>query len=41
MIHLNVRSAKTSFEKFKDFFSQTDSFIDVLCLTGSWFDDKQ
>ena len=40
MIHLNIRSAKKKFEKPKDFLSQTDSFFEVLCLTETWFDDR-
>ena len=40
MIHLNTRSAKKNFEKLKDFLSQTGSFFKVLCLTETWFDDR-
>ena len=40
MIHLNIRSAKKNFEKLKDFFSQTGSFFKVLCLTETWFHDR-
>ena len=40
MIHLNIRSAKKNFEKFKDFLSQTGSFFKVLSLTETWFDDR-
>ena len=40
MIHLNIRSAKTNYEKPKDFFSQTISFFKALCLTETWFDDR-
>ena len=40
MIHLNIRSAKKNFEKLKDFLSQTGSFFKVLCLTETWFDDR-
>ena len=39
-IHLNIRSAKKNFEKLKDFLSQTGSFFKVLCLTETWFDDR-
>ena len=40
MIHLNKRSAKKKFEKLKGFLSQTGSFFRVLCLTETWFDDR-
>ena len=40
MIHLNIRSAKKNFEKLKDFLSQTGSFFKVLCLTETWFLDR-
>ena len=40
MIHLNIRSAKKNFEKLKDFLSQTGSFFKVLCLTETWFHDR-
>ena len=40
MIHLNIRSAKKIFEKLKDFLSQTGSFFKVLCLTETWFHDR-
>ena len=40
MIHLNIRSVKKNFEKLKDFLSQTGSFSKVLCLTETWFDDR-
>ena len=40
MIHLNIRSAKKIFEKLKDFLSQTGSFSKVLCLTETWFNDR-
>ena len=40
MIHLNIRSAKKKFEELKDFLSQTDFFLKVLCLTETWFDDR-
>ena len=40
MIHLNIRSAKKIFEKLKDFLSQIGSFSKVLCLTETWFDDR-
>ena len=40
MIRLNIRSAKKNFEKLKDFLSQTISFLKVLCLTETWFDDR-
>ena len=40
MIRLNIRSAKKNFEKLKDFLSQTVSLFKVLCLTETWFDDR-
>ena len=40
MIHLNIRSAKKNFEKLKGFLSQTGSFFKVLCLTETWFHDR-
>ena len=40
MIHLNIRSAKKKIERFKDFLSQTGSFFKVICLTETWFDDR-
>ena len=40
MIHLNIRSAKKNFGKPKAFLSQTGSFFKVLCLTETWFDDR-
>ena len=40
MIHLNIRSAKKKFERLKDFLSQTGSFFKVVCLTETWFDDR-
>ena len=40
MIPLNISSAKKNFENFKDFLSQTGSSFKVLCLTKTWFDDK-
>ena len=40
MIHLNIRSAEKNFEKLKDFLSQRGSFFKVLCLTGTWFHDR-
>ena len=40
MIDLNTESAKKNFEKLKDFLSQTGSFIKVLCLNESWFDNR-
>ena len=40
MIHLNIRSPKKKSEKLKDFLSQTGSFFKVLCLTETWFDDR-
>ena len=40
MIHLNIRNTKKTFEKFKDFLSQTGSFFKVLCLTETLFDDR-
>ena len=40
MIHLNIRSAKKSFEKLKDFLSQTSSFFKILCLTETSFNDR-
>ena len=38
MIHLNIRSK--NFEKIKEFLSQTGSFFKVLCLTETWFHDR-
>ena len=40
MIHINVRSAKKNFETLKNFLSQIGSFLKVLCLTETWFDDR-
>ena len=40
MIHLNIRSGKKNFEKFKGFLFKTGSFFQVLCLTETWFDDR-
>ena len=40
LTYLNIRSAKKNFEKLKDFLSQTGSFFKVLCLTETWFDDR-
>ena len=40
MIHLNIRSAKKTFQKLKNFLSQTGSFFKVLCLTETRFDDR-
>ena len=38
MTHLNMRSAKKNFEKLKDFLSQ--SLFKAMCLTETWFDDR-
>ena len=40
IIFLKIRSAKKNFENLKDFLSQTGSFFKVLCLTETWFDDR-
>ena len=40
MIHINVRSAKKNLETLKNFLSQIGSFLKVLCLTETWFDDR-
>ena len=40
MIHLNIRSAKRNFEKLKDCLSQAGTFFKFLCLTETWFDDR-
>ena len=40
MTRLNIRSAQKNFEKLKLFLSQTGSFFKVLCLTETWFNDK-
>ena len=40
MIYLNIRSAKKNFEKLKDLLSQTGSFFKVLCVTETWFLDR-
>ena len=40
VIHLIISSAKKNFEKLKDFLSETGSFFKVICLTETWFDDR-
>ena len=40
MIHLNITNAKENFEKLKNFLSQAGSFFKVLCLTETFFDDR-
>ena len=40
IIHLNIRKAKKNFEKLKDFLSQRASFFKILCLTETWFHDR-
>ena len=40
IIHVNIKSDKCFFEKLKDFLSQTGSFFKILCLTKTWFSDR-
>ena len=40
MIPLNIRKVKKNFEKLKVFLSQTGAFFQVLCLTETWFSDR-
>ena len=40
MIHINIKSDKFFFEKLKDFLSQTGSFFKIICLTKTWFSDR-
>ena len=39
-MRLNIRSAKKNIEKLKYFLSQTVCFFKVLCLSETWFDDR-
>ena len=40
MIHINIRNAKKKFKNLNDFLSETVSFYKFLCLTDTWFDDR-
>ena len=39
-IHLNIRNPKKNFDKHKDFLSKAGSYLKFLCLSETWFDDR-
>ena len=39
ILHLNIRSIKKNFEKFKLFLSSLDFSFSVICFSETWFDD--